>query len=366
MNFYWNSHSILNLFIDFFILIGYILIFNHNFKKNNLNLFGNFFSKDYLFTFSKSFFLVLFFELLASILFGLSSFFVAHFLWTSGTVFLPIFLFIHLVRNKKYFLFSLIIPILFLKFYAEKIEPNNLEVEKIKIQSEKIKNTIRITHISDLQTDDIREFHFQVKKYSDEFNPHLILFTGDVQNHISIKKEVENYLSSFKKIHSAYFVSGNVDGILDLNQFTKNIDYEFLDEKVKILGIDTNQLGLVGIGIKNYKNKKLISELSEEISNSDFKILMTHHPDLILHVQNPKRIDLVLAGHTHGGQVCLPFTGPIITLSNVPKKIAKGGLNEFEGMKIILSRGLGLEGHIAPRVRFLSRPHLILIEIVPK
>jgi predicted MPP superfamily phosphohydrolase len=92
---------------------------------------------------------------------------------------------------------------------------------------------------------------------------------------------------------------------------------------------------------------------------------MSHYPDTILHTSDSK-LDLILAGHTHGGQVCLPFIGPIITLSNVPRNIAAGGLHLYNGIKIIVSRGLGMEGHVAPRIRILDKPHLLLLELVPE
>ncbi|MDX1960975.1 MAG: metallophosphoesterase [Leptospiraceae bacterium] len=305
--------------------------------------------------------------LLATILgfvLGISTFFRAHILWCSATVFLPAFLFIYAIKNRTYFLIILVIPILLIKFYAEKMEPNDLDVEKITIHSKKVKSIIRITHISDLQTDDIRELHKRVRKFSDEFNPHIILFTGDVLNHISIQKEVENYLLSFKKKDSSYFVSGNVDGILDLKVFTKNIGFEFFDNQSKTVTIENNEIGLIGLGLNEYNNEKLIYKLSSEVSSTKFKILMSHYPDSILYSKNSD-IDLILSGHTHGGQVCLPWFGPIITLSNVPRKIAAGGLHFFNDKNIIVSRGLGMEGHIAPRIRFFSKPHLVLLEIVP-
>jgi hypothetical protein len=366
LNFYWNAFSLENLVIDIFLLLGYSYFFRSNFKKNNLNIFSsNLFSITYLKTLLKSISYVLIIGLLLSFLPGISSFLRVHILWTTLTVFLPLFLFIYSIKSNTYLLIFLVIPFIIIKFYAERIEPNDLDVEYMTIYTDKVKNKIRITHISDLQTDDIREIHFKVKNYSDAFNPHLILFTGDVLNHPSIQKDVENYLSRFKKITSSFFVSGNVDNILDINNFTKSIDFEFFDNKASIIKIENSEIGLIGLGLSDYKNENLINRLVKEIPASKFKILMSHYPDSILHSQDSD-IDLILAGHTHGGQVCLPKFGPIITLSNVPRKIASGGMHFFNNKNIIVSRGLGMEGHLAPRIRFLSKPHLILLEIIPK
>jgi hypothetical protein len=55
-----------------------------------------------------------------------------------------------------------------------------------------------------------------------------------------------------------------------------------------------------------------------------------------------------------------------LTLSRVPRRIGAGGLHRVDGLRVIVSRGLGLEGHIAPRLRTFARPHLLLVELVPE
>ncbi len=366
MNFYWNAFSLYNLFIDILILLGCIVSFYYFFKKENLKIFSqDFISKKYILTFLKSSIVVFLVGSIIAMLLGLSTFLRIHILWTSATVYLPLFLLIHFIKNKKYFFLPIIIIIVAFKFYSEKMEPNDLEVERITIRTNKIKKKIKITHISDLQTDNIREIHYKVRTISNEFEPHLILFTGDVLNHISIQEDVEQYLSGFKKKDSSYFVSGNVDNILELEIFTKRSGFIFLDDKSKLLKIEDTLIGLIGISLLEYRNENLINQLSNEVNEAEFKILMSHYPDTILYANNSKP-DLILAGHTHGGQVCLPIIGPIITLSNVPRKIAAGGLHIYNGIKIIVSRGLGMEGHVAPRIRILDKPHLVLLELVPE
>ncbi len=363
MNFYINHFSFQNFIWDFTFLIGNYFVLHYFFKKKNLPFFSEFnlnFIKTFLFTI-----LVLFlFVLVFSLVFRFSSFLKIRYLWTTLTVFIPIyFLILSFVLRKKYFIFVSLFLII-LKFYSEVYEPNNLEVEKISIYSDKINSKIKITHISDLQTDGIKAVHLRAREASNEFQPDLILFTGDVLNHIDLKKGVEEYLRGFKKNKNSYFVTGDVDNIFSIGEFTKNISFQNLNDKSEILDIEKNKIGLIGLDLKNYHNKNLISNLQKEILDTNFKILFTHRPDVIFHLQQ-NQFDLVFAGHTHGGQVQLPFLGPIIKLSDVSRKIAAGGLNELNSQKIILSRGLGFEGHVAPRIRFLCKPHILLIEIIP-
>ena len=75
-------------------------------------------------------------------------------------------------------------------------------------------------------------------------------------------------------------------------------------------------------------------------------------------------VDLQLSGHTHGGQIRLPFYGALITSSIYRKRFEMGEYrlprNGRAPMTLYTSRGIGVEGGAAPRVRFLCRPEIIL------
>lgn len=75
-------------------------------------------------------------------------------------------------------------------------------------------------------------------------------------------------------------------------------------------------------------------------------------------VKVPEDINLTLAGHTHGGQVRIPFIGPIFTTSNFGDKYTKG-LIEEKGKKLITTTGIGTS--ILP-VRFNCLPEIVVIE----
>ena len=85
-------------------------------------------------------------------------------------------------------------------------------------------------------------------------------------------------------------------------------------------------------------------------------ILLTHNPDIFPEV--PNRVNLTLAGHTHGGQVRLPIIGPLFTASNYGNKYAIGMVEE-NGKKLIITRGIGVS--ILP-VRFNCLPEINVIE----
>jgi hypothetical protein len=91
-----------------------------------------------------------------------------------------------------------------------------------------------------------------------------------------------------------------------------------------------------------------------------FTILLHHSPDLAPQAAATGAIDLQLSGHTHGGQVRVPWFGALVTASFYFKALEMG-LYQLNDMLLFVSRGIGLEGKGAPRVRFNCRPEVTLL-----
>lgn len=88
------------------------------------------------------------------------------------------------------------------------------------------------------------------------------------------------------------------------------------------------------------------------------------YPDVVPEAA-ASRVDLLCAGHVHGGQVALPFYGALITFSKDDKLYERGLYALPSGGSMYVSRGIGMEGGTAPQVRFCSRPKVALIELTP-
>jgi predicted MPP superfamily phosphohydrolase len=87
-------------------------------------------------------------------------------------------------------------------------------------------------------------------------------------------------------------------------------------------------------------------------------LLLTHNPDIFPTV--PARVNLTLAGHTHGGQVRIPLYGPPIVPSRYGRRYAAGHVSE-NGRHLFVTTGTGTS--ILP-VRFLVPPEIVVLELV--
>jgi uncharacterized protein len=76
--------------------------------------------------------------------------------------------------------------------------------------------------------------------------------------------------------------------------------------------------------------------------------------------------DLLIAGHTHGGQIRLPGVGPLVTNAKVPRRWAAGMSDLPGGRKLLVSRGIGMERGNAPRLRLFCRPEMAVIDLLPE
>ena len=192
-------------------------------------------------------------------------------------------------------------------------------------------------------------------------NPDLILLAGD---YIQVR-DPEEYQDQGRALNQImgtenlsaklgiYAVRGNVDRN-SWKEIFRGLDIRLFDETE---AVDLGPIMLTGVGWVDSANPSLQIEGYEK-----FHIVLGHSPNFSL---GGVEGDLLLAGHTHGGQVQLPGIGPLLTISVVPRTWASGLTEIDPGKYLLVSNGIGLERGYAPRMRFLCRPEVILITLKP-
>jgi predicted MPP superfamily phosphohydrolase len=285
--------------------------------------------------------------------------------WTGATVAAPAAAAVASFRSRRALWLLPTVLLVGLKWWGEVGEPANLEIERATIVIPGLKGPVRIAHISDLQTDGIRPMELRARAAANDFGADVVVFTGDVMNHPAVKAAAYGYLAGFSARNAKLMVGGDVDGGLDRAAFESGTGFEWIDGKVRAVAVGPARVAFLGFGLRDFQKGAAFAERLVRLSGSpDARVALSHRPDAAFSLKGLP-VPLLFSGHTHGGQLVIPGFGPPVTLTRVPRIVAAGGVHVFEGMTIALARGLGWEGHIAPRVRLFCRPHVLLVELVP-
>jgi predicted MPP superfamily phosphohydrolase len=171
-------------------------------------------------------------------------------------------------------------------------------------------------------------------------------------------------MSQWTAPNGVYLVNGSpaVDLIENFPNLIEGLPLHWLRDERLTLTIRGQPIDLIGItnSHKPFIDGAKLAALSNA-PTEHFTILLYHTPDLAP-ISAQQGIDLQLSGHTHGGQVRLPFIGALFTGSLYGKRFEAGRIQVGE-MTVYITRGIGLEGAAAPRVRFLCPPEVILWEL---
>jgi predicted MPP superfamily phosphohydrolase len=256
-----------------------------------------------------------------------------------------------------------------LVIYGFWIEPQKLKITHQMLTIDHLDQPLKIVHLGDLHIERMTRREEKVLLAIEQFQPDLILFSGDFLNlsylrDLNAQKEARAFLSALHANFGVYAVSGSpaVDLPEILPDLLKGLDLHRLDDEVVLIPYGLKTLQIIGITCTHdpVKDGETLMRLSEGLSG-DVTILLYHTPDLAPHSADLP-IDLQLSGHTHGGQIRLPFYGAIFTGALTGKRF-ESGFYQVKNLHLYVTNGIGLEGAGAPRVRFLCRPEIIFWEI---
>lgn len=266
--------------------------------------------------------------------------------------------------RSKYFLIVHVLAVLGIACFIDGfiIEPRWIEVTRVDIESAKLKNaTLRIVLFSDTHCEDKPRNEQKLVEIVESLKPDVIVFAGDSLNTPKALPLFKQTLTRMNAPFGKFAVRGNFDSYFwgNLDLFSGTGFSELFNEMVEIKK-DGDTFSLTGFKVPVQENfQKVLQKVTAEYYN----ILLYHYADLAESLQDVN-IDLCLSGHTHGGQVRLPFYGALVTLSRFGKKY-EAGMYEIDGTKLYVNRGIGLENSPAPKVRFLSRPEITVFDIHP-
>ena len=211
--------------------------------------------------------------------------------------------------------------------------------KRIVLKNEKVKEDIKITHITDFHSNVLSNLDEVLGKIRD-FGPDLIFLTGDMIDYPTDKK-IERTMYFLEKLSDlgikTYYVSGNHEEV--------SADSEVFYEKIKKLGI--NKLDNYGEFVKIGDNKIYIYGVTywgtnfENFSPDSSLNLVLSHFSKNVRERYRDDIDFVFSGHTHGGQVRAPFVGALVAPGEGYLPDFDSGVFEYENSQIYVECGLG-------------------------
>lgn len=261
------------------------------------------------------------------------------------------------------------------RLWATVAEPRMLMLRRAELRSPKVRKPLRILHITDVQSSLIGNYEEKAFARMRALNPDLVIHTGDMLHPIppaTVQSELPKLAELFAGLHpplGKWNVMGDVDhpfmgalregvgGMTTLFSGETTISLEG-GGRVRLLGLSANESHFPAFG------KERVAAWLKAGEPGDFTIVAGHAPDYVLALEGLP-IDLCLAGHTHGGQVRIPFYGPLLTLSQVPREWARG-FRKAGKTALNVSAGVGCEHtECLMPIRVNCPSEMTLIEVSP-
>ena len=253
------------------------------------------------------------------------------------------------MKNKKILISAIFVFIIAIVFFVVFFSlPSNYK-NKITIQQHTINafntntNIAKIVVFSDLNL----LYNYNVDNLPkliatiNHTNPDIVIFNGDLFKDNLYKKDQarnDKIISELKKIEPVYgkfAVLGEQDlKNKDVSEILFNSDFEVLTNAKRNIRINGRTFNIIGL-IDNNKEKNILNELSDQ----SYNIVITHNPSIIDKIKDYK-IDIIVTGHTLGGQYNLPIYGSIF--EDIRKIPYYKGYHEVNGIKVFNSNGIGI------------------------
>jgi uncharacterized protein len=263
-----------------------------------------------------------------------------------------------------------------LLYYGAVVEPHRLTLTALTLKTDRLpvgSEPIRVLHISDLHIERWTKRETAVLDLVQQAQPDLIVISGDYVN-LSYNQDpqtqqlVIDLLRQLSAPHGVYAVMGSppVDLRETVLPIFAEVDVTLLRWGWQVVEMGNGRsLAILGMDCTHHlpTDRARLDRLHQIAPNGMPQLFLYHSPELMPEVAE-REIDLYLCGHTHGGQVRLPLLGPILTSSQLGRRYVMGLYREGR-THLYVSRGIGLEGLSAPRVRFLAPPEMTLVTIRP-
>lgn len=286
----------------------------------------------------------------------------------------------NLHKKITYFIAILLLIGCLTVVYGSFIEPKLLITNHQNIQLNKFSKPIKIAFISDIQAGNYvdAEYVEKIVERTISLKPDIVILGGDQVDNEGTAEDETVYLKSLEKLAKqipTYAVQGNHEygigggiSIIDYHKRTgdvtkqtqttlEKIGVKYLINQLEKININGEEFYLFG-GDELWSGNLSYNALKQRKEKIP-TIAVIHNPTAIFQANN-HQIDLMLSGHTHGGQIRLPFIGPVGRVDDVLLTEWYEGLNVASSTLLFVTRGTGESG---ARARLFCPPEISLLTI---
>lgn len=237
-----------------------------------------------------------------------------------------------------------------------------VELEEVEIKIKDLKNPYSIVQLSDVHIGGLidKEFISNLVKRVNKLNADVVVITGDlVDTKLEYAKEALDELKNIKSRYGNYFIVGNHEyfhGVQSIIDYVNTLGFKTLENENVYIGEKDKGFNLAGVyDIFGYRYEAYIPDLNKALIGTAKSptVLLAHQPKYIEEVVN---VDLVLSGHTHGGQI-FPFN----FLVKLQQPYVKGLHKHNEQTQIYINKGTGFWG---PPMRLCASSEITYIKLV--
>ena len=266
------------------------------------------------------------------------------------------------------FIISVILILIGIILYARFIGTMGFDTKEYTIYDDELPSGfdgIKIVHFSDLHYNRAIN-NAKVDKIIEEINfinADIVVFTGDlIDKDMNLNDSDFEYLTNaFKKINAKYgkfSILGNhdydeMDKVLSV---FNNSGFKYLENSYEIIYNDKNEkIFIGGIGNVSYNLDNIDKTMEYFNSNDDidYKVVLLHEPDISDKIVEDYNVSLILAGHSHNGQVRLPIIGALYTPPGSKQYYDEHYI--IDGTNLYISSGIGVS---TINYRFWNRPSI--------
>jgi len=239
----------------------------------------------------------------------------------------------------------------------------DVAVTTFELHSPKISRPTRVVQLSDLHFSSIIDERFarKIVKLTNSQNPDLIVMTGDyVDPGVISPDKVTEEMNKLEAPLGKYAISGNHEfytGYLAAMEFIEKNGFVTLRNEKAEVGRNIVLFGVDDKLAEDFPVDHFVPEaaLLSESRSENYNIFLKHRPEI--EGGSERRFDLMLSGHTHGGQIF-----PLAIAAAIVNEYFIGRYTLDNGSTVFVSKGAGAWG---PPIRFAASPEITVIDLLP-